>query len=128
MKSSITPRSAVVFMVLCAFGGTASAEAFDIRLNAQRALQSIVDDQRQALRADALCTLQAQSETFAGVAPEAGGEALARSEPGSMSVLASDQPGPVLSPPAAAPSAQPATKFGLPYFSFGKLMSGRRNN
>jgi hypothetical protein len=130
MKFPITPLTAgALLATLTLFSGLASAEAYDIRLQTRLALDAMAADQRSALREETQCAVQAQAEALAAMTFPWQTEYLAN--------LERDEGGTVVSPaaPAVAAIQSPApkratrtSKFGLPYFSFGKLLSGNKDN
>jgi hypothetical protein len=105
-------------------GATAHADPFEIRLQSQRALEEITRTQRESIR----------PATVEAVAAQVCALAVAETRPGEASdvLLAADdargEAAPLAAGTAPAPhTAQRANKFALPYFSFGRLTSSRRN-
>jgi hypothetical protein len=130
MKSPFTPLTlSALFAALILFSGLVSAEAYDIRLQTRLALEAMAEDQRTALREETLCTMQARAEELAAMALPWQTEYLASFE----NVEGGESDRPVTPAAMAAQSAAPkqvrrTSKFGLPYFSFGKLLSGNKDN
>lgn len=121
--------TAVLFAGLTVASGQAVAEAYEFRLQAQNALASIAAEQRQALQEEAICTMRDQAVAFAALpAPDGSDYASAATDAERTVALegASAAPAPVRT--EAPVTARRANKFALPYFSFGKLTQGRKDN
>jgi hypothetical protein len=104
----------------------AHADPFEIRLQTQRALEDIGRSQREAIRQGAI----------EGVAAEVQALAAAESDrDAAQEALIADHGGHPDAAPAtvgvtqtpAPQAAQRGNKFALPYFSFGRLTTGRKN-
>ncbi|HRQ63448.1 MAG TPA: hypothetical protein PKZ76_01045 [Xanthomonadaceae bacterium] len=132
MKFPITPLTAgALLATLTLFSGLASAEAYDIRLQTRLALDAMAKEQRSALRHETECAIQAQSEALAAMAFPWQTEYLASIDRDiGGSAYGSAAPEPAAAPvQSQTPKRAPRTsKFGLPYFSFGKLLSGNKDS
>ncbi len=126
MKTTATLTVSALLALSALFSSPAVAEGYDIRLQAQRAMESIAQDQRQALRDGSVGILRDQAQQVASLdAPWnrdfVSGEATKAS--GDL-VTAPTVAAPVAAPEQPRPTVR-GSKFGLPYFSFGRLTSSR---
>jgi hypothetical protein len=125
-----TPAIGLLYAALAAgFGLAASpahADPFEIRLQTQRALEDIGRSQRESIRQGAIEGVAAEVQALA--AAETGRDAAPEE-------LTADRGGhPDAAPVAVEVTQTPApqtsqrgNKFALPYFSFGRLTTGRKN-
>lgn len=131
MKATFANLTASVLLAtLILTSGAVLAEGFDIRLQSQRALEEIARDQRADLRDEAVWVLKSQAREVAGMDPPWSTGYLSRRDVESSPAPATP-PAPLQA--AASQTEKPrraprANKFGLPYFSFGSLMSSRKDN